>query len=143
MFFGSDDHASAAANLFSLIASCELHGLDPETTWPRSSTCCRTGRAIATSSWLPKYWAATRARIPERRAGRRDRRHHRSASAAPAGADGYALTGHPCTRASVTRTAPVEARVRAARTTFGTLVALAYAYEVAVSAFFEGSPSIR
>src|ERR1019366_8983771 len=30
MFFGSDDHASAAANLFSLIASCELHGIDPE-----------------------------------------------------------------------------------------------------------------
>jgi hypothetical protein len=30
LFFGSDDHASAAANLFSLIASCRLHGLDPE-----------------------------------------------------------------------------------------------------------------
>jgi hypothetical protein len=31
LFFGSDDHASAAANLMSLIASCELHRLDPET----------------------------------------------------------------------------------------------------------------
>ncbi|MFI4978390.1 MAG: transposase, partial [Solirubrobacterales bacterium] len=31
LFFGSDDHASAAANLLSLIASCELHRLDPET----------------------------------------------------------------------------------------------------------------
>jgi len=31
LFFGSDDHAQAAANLFSLIASCQLHGLDPET----------------------------------------------------------------------------------------------------------------
>ena len=30
MFFGSDDHASAAANLFSLVASCKLHSLDPE-----------------------------------------------------------------------------------------------------------------
>jgi DNA-binding XRE family transcriptional regulator len=30
-----------------------------------------------------------------------------------------------------------------ANATFGTLVALAYAYEVALSAFFEGSPSIR
>jgi hypothetical protein len=30
LFFGSDDHAQAAANLFSLIASCLLHGLDPE-----------------------------------------------------------------------------------------------------------------
>ena len=30
LFFGSDDHANAAANLFSLLASCKLHGLDPE-----------------------------------------------------------------------------------------------------------------
>jgi transposase len=64
MFFGSDDHATAAANLFSLIASCELHGLDPETYlaeiihvlpfWPR-------GRYLELA---PKYWVATRARIP-------------------------------------------------------------------------------
>ena len=66
MFFGSDDHATAAANLFSLIASCELHGLDPETYlaeiihvlpfWPRD-------RYLELA---PKYWAATRARIPAR-----------------------------------------------------------------------------
>jgi len=31
LFFGSDDHATAAANLFSLIASCKLHALDAET----------------------------------------------------------------------------------------------------------------
>ena len=30
LFFGSDDHASAAANLLSLIASAKLHALDPE-----------------------------------------------------------------------------------------------------------------
>lgn len=30
LFFGSDAHAQAAANLFSLVASCKLHGLDPE-----------------------------------------------------------------------------------------------------------------
>jgi transposase len=30
LFFGSDDHAQAAANLFSLIASCKLHRIDPE-----------------------------------------------------------------------------------------------------------------
>ena len=64
LFFGSDDHAGAAANLFSLIASCELHGLDPETYlaevihllpyWPRD-------RYLELA---PKYWAATRARIP-------------------------------------------------------------------------------
>lgn len=64
LFFGSDDHASAAANLLSLIASCELHRLDPETYlaeilhllpfWPRE-------RYLELA---PKYWAATRARIP-------------------------------------------------------------------------------
>ena len=30
LFFGSGDHAHAAANIFSLIASCVLHGLDAE-----------------------------------------------------------------------------------------------------------------
>jgi transposase len=64
LFFGSDDHASAAANLLSLVASCELHRLDPETYlaeithllpyWPRD-------RYLELA---PKYWAATRARIP-------------------------------------------------------------------------------
>jgi transposase len=64
LFFGSDDHASAAANILSLIASGELHRLDPETYlaeiihvlpfWPRD-------RYLELA---PKYWAATRARIP-------------------------------------------------------------------------------
>ena len=30
LFVGSDDHATAAGHLFSLIASARLHGLDPE-----------------------------------------------------------------------------------------------------------------
>lgn len=30
LFFGSDDHAQAAANIFSLIASCQLHRIKPE-----------------------------------------------------------------------------------------------------------------
>lgn len=65
LFFGSDDHAHAAANLFSLIASCMLHGLDPETYlsdifrvmpyWPRD-------RYLELA---PKYWSATRARLAE------------------------------------------------------------------------------
>jgi transposase len=64
LFFGSDDHARAAANLLSLIASCELHRLDPETYlseiihllpyWPRD-------RYLELA---PKYWNGTRARIP-------------------------------------------------------------------------------
>jgi transposase len=63
LFFGSDDHAQAAGNLFSLIASCKLHRLDPEAYladvirvmpyWPRD-------RYL---ELVPKYWAATRARL--------------------------------------------------------------------------------
>ena len=63
LFCGSDDHASAAANLFSLFASCKLHGLDQEAYlselilvmpyWPRERYLELT----------PKYWARTRARI--------------------------------------------------------------------------------
>lgn len=63
LFCGSDDHASAAANLFSLIASCKLHSLDPEAYlaevirvmpyWPRD-------RYLELA---PKYWARTRARL--------------------------------------------------------------------------------
>lgn len=63
LFCGSDDHASAAANLFSLFASCKLHRLDSEAYlddvikvmpyWPRD-------RYLELA---PKYWARTRARL--------------------------------------------------------------------------------
>jgi transposase len=63
LFCGSDDHASAAANLFSLIASCKLHGIDAESYlaeiirivpyWPRE-------RYLELA---PKYWSRTRARL--------------------------------------------------------------------------------
>ena len=62
-FFGSDDHAVAAANLFSLIASCQLHGLDAELYfrdiirvlpyWPRD-------RYLELA---PKYWSRTLGRL--------------------------------------------------------------------------------
>lgn len=63
LFCGSDDHAEATANLFSLITSCKLHGLDPEQylaevihvfpQWPRDR-------------WIelcPRDWARTRSRL--------------------------------------------------------------------------------
>jgi transposase len=63
MFYGSDDHASAAGNILSLVASCKLHDLDPEPYlceiikvlpyWPRD-------RYLELA---PKYWRATRARL--------------------------------------------------------------------------------
>lgn len=63
LFFGSDVHATAAANLFSLIASCQLHGLEPETYlrdiirvlphWPRD-------RYLELA---PRYWSRTLGRL--------------------------------------------------------------------------------
>ena len=63
LFFGSGDHAQAAANILSLIASCTLHGLDAESYladvirvlpyWPRDRYLELT----------PKYWARTRDRL--------------------------------------------------------------------------------
>ena len=63
LFIGSDDHAQAAGNLMTLIASARLHGLDPEVYlrhvfrvfpfWPRD-------RYLELA---PKYWLATRARL--------------------------------------------------------------------------------
>jgi transposase len=65
LFFGSGDHAQAAANIFSLIASCVLHRLDAEgyladvirvlPYWPRDRYLELT----------PKYWTQTRARLDE------------------------------------------------------------------------------
>jgi transposase len=63
LFFGSGDHAQAAANIFSLVASCALHALDVESYladiirvlpyWPRD-------RYLELA---PKYWAGTRRRL--------------------------------------------------------------------------------
>jgi transposase len=66
LFCGSDDHAQAAANIFSLVASCKLHGLDPELylaelirvmpywPWQRYLELC------------PRCWLNTRARLDSR-----------------------------------------------------------------------------
>jgi transposase len=63
LFYGSDDHAGAAGNILSLVASCKLHDLDPELYlaevirivpyWPRD-------RYLELA---PKYWRGTRARL--------------------------------------------------------------------------------
>lgn len=63
LFVGSDDHAQAAANLLTLIASARLHRIDPEAylrdlfavlpQWPRD-------RYLELA---PKFWRATHARL--------------------------------------------------------------------------------
>jgi transposase len=63
MFYGSDAHAESAAAIFSLVASCRLHRIDPQQYldevmrvlpyWPKE-------RHLELS---PKYWAATRSNL--------------------------------------------------------------------------------
>jgi transposase len=63
LFVGSDDHAQSAGHLFSLVASCKLHRLDPEAYlrdlfrvlahWPND-------RYLELA---PRYWAGARARL--------------------------------------------------------------------------------
>lgn len=63
MFYGSDSHAESAAAIFSLIASCRLHSIDPQQYldevmrvlpyWPKH-------RYIELA---PKYWQATRSNL--------------------------------------------------------------------------------
>ena len=63
MFYGSDTHAESAAAIFSIVASCRLHKLDPEQYldevfrilpfWPQN-------RHLELA---PKHWATTRSRL--------------------------------------------------------------------------------
>jgi hypothetical protein len=63
MFYGSNTHAESAAAIFSIIASCRLHKLDPEQYldevlrvlpyWPKE-------RYLELA---PKHWSATRAKL--------------------------------------------------------------------------------
>lgn len=63
LFVGSDDHAQAAGNLLTLIASARLHALDPE-AYLRDLFCVLpqwpSDRYLELA---PKYWLATRARL--------------------------------------------------------------------------------
>jgi transposase len=63
MFYGSDTHAEGAAAIFSLVASCRLHGIDPQEYldevmrvlpyWPKE-------RYLELA---PKFWTSTRAKL--------------------------------------------------------------------------------
>lgn len=63
MFYGSDSHAESAAAIFSLVASCRLHSIDPQLYldevmrllpyWPKE-------RYLELA---PKYWRGTRSNL--------------------------------------------------------------------------------
>ena len=63
LFFGSDDHASSAGNVFSLLASCKLHRLDPEAYLAESIRVLPSWPSDRSLELAPTYWTATRARL--------------------------------------------------------------------------------
>jgi hypothetical protein len=63
MFYGSDVHAQAAAGIFSILASCRLHKLEP---WKYLDEVLRLLPYWPAARYIelaPKNWAATRARL--------------------------------------------------------------------------------
>jgi transposase len=63
MFYGSDTHAEAAAALFSLLASCRLHGLDPFRYLDEVMRVLPYWPDERYLELAPKHWSATRARL--------------------------------------------------------------------------------
>lgn len=63
MFYGSDAHAQSAAALFTLIASCRLHRLDPEQYLDEILRLLPYWPPQRYLELAPKYWAATRTHL--------------------------------------------------------------------------------
>jgi transposase len=63
MFYGSDTHAEAAAAIFSVIASCRLHHLDPFTYLEEILRVLPYWPGDRYLELAPKDWQATRARL--------------------------------------------------------------------------------
>lgn len=63
LFFGSDDHAEAAANVMSLIASCKLHAIEPSAYLEAVIRCVPVWPRDRYIELAPCNWLATRARL--------------------------------------------------------------------------------
>jgi len=63
MFYGSDTHAESAAAIFSLIASCRLHGIDPEQYLDEILRVLPYWPSTRYLELAPKFWVATRAKL--------------------------------------------------------------------------------
>ena len=63
LFHGSNEHAERACAISSLIASCAIHGLDPELYLQEVLTVAPTYPAHAVLDLSPKNWVATRQRL--------------------------------------------------------------------------------
>jgi transposase len=63
MFYGSDTHAESAAAIFSIIASCRLHSIDPYQYLEEILRVLPYWPGDRYLELAPKYWRATRARL--------------------------------------------------------------------------------
>jgi transposase len=63
MFYGSDTHAESAAAIFSLIASCRLHGIDPEQYLDEILRVLPFWPSTRYLELAPKFWLATRKKL--------------------------------------------------------------------------------
>ena len=63
MFYGSDSHAEGAAAIFTLIASCRLHQLDPYRYLEELMRVLPSWSRDRYIELAPKNWLATRERI--------------------------------------------------------------------------------
>jgi len=63
MFYGSDTHAEAAAAIFSIIASCRLHALDPYQYLEEILRILPYWPSERYLELAPSYWRATRGRL--------------------------------------------------------------------------------
>jgi hypothetical protein len=61
LFYGSDDHASAAGNILSLVASCKLHDLDPEAYLAEIIRIVPYWHRDRYLELAPRHWRTTRA----------------------------------------------------------------------------------
>jgi hypothetical protein len=61
MFYGGDSHAESAAAIFSLIASCRLHGVDPQLYLDEVMRLLPYSPKERYLELAPKYWRGTRA----------------------------------------------------------------------------------
>jgi len=63
MFYGSNSHAESAAAIFSLVASCRLHGIDPQQYFDEVMRALPDWPKERYLELAPKYWIATRSNL--------------------------------------------------------------------------------
>jgi transposase len=63
MFYGSDTHAESAAAIFTIIASCRLHSLDPQAYFDEVLRVLPYWPKERYLELAPKYWLGTRAKL--------------------------------------------------------------------------------